>query len=303
MKKFSEFLIEGAGDDRVRAEHELAVALADAAPVLMDVCKKAASFLDHAPADAERDAVLNELREAVRMATTPAPPTPRSTAPHGPVALGEARPHLYLTAASGNSFKVALVNRLLSLGCRETYVDALKGEARSEAFRAINPRGQVPYMVLPDGTGLGESNAIAWYLAEGSHLMPSSRKGRAQALQWMIFEQTSIEPYLSPARLFTTLLPGGAAERAADIPVWVEKASRGLAELDAHLKGRQFIVDEGHSVADIAVYGYTHLAGEAGIRLGDFPSVQRWVQRVSSRADHLPIDELLVPRERFGVPA
>ena len=205
---------------------------------------------------------------------------------------------LYITAGSGNSFKPMLVLRQrgdtgLADTVRIRAVDVLAGETRSPAFLALNPRGQVPFLVTADGRGLGESNAIAWFLSEGSALMPTDPLHRAQALQWMIFEQTALEPNISPARFFAHIVPHLAAEHAEDFPRWHRDGCAGLAVLDAHLHGRDFITDHGYSVADIAVFGYTHLAGEGGFDLNDWPSVRAWIARVQGQPGHLGVDALL----------
>lgn len=200
---------------------------------------------------------------------------------------------LYYTVGSGNSFKPALVLRQTGRRCTMRGIDVLAGQSRAAEFLAINPRGQVPYLVTADGVGLGESNAIAWYLAEGTPLMPTGPLARAQALQWMIFEQTSLEPNISPARFFTHILPAQRAAHEAEIPRWQEAGHRALRVLDDHLAPRQFVTDHGYSVADIAVYGYTHLAGEGGIDLARHPAVQRWMERVRATANYADVATLL----------
>ncbi len=128
---------------------------------------------------------------------------------------------LYPTAGSGNSFKPALVLHQTERHMATRFIDVLAGDSRQPAFLAINPRGQLPYLVLDDGRGIGESNAIAWYLAEGTPLMPADAASRAQALQWMIFEQTALEPNISPPRFFTHFAPQQRAAHAAQFPVWM----------------------------------------------------------------------------------
>lgn len=200
---------------------------------------------------------------------------------------------LYVTAGSGNSFKPALVLRQTASRCEVRHIDVLSGQSRTPEFLGINPRGQLPYLVTEDGRGLGESNAIAWFLSEGSVLMPTDAITRAQALQWMIFEQTSLEPNISPARFFTHILPAQREAHAMEIPRWLEAGHRGLQVLDGHLRGRAFITDHGYSVADIAVYGYTHLAGEGGFDLARFPAIGQWMARVRATPGYADVGELL----------
>ncbi len=202
---------------------------------------------------------------------------------------------LFLTPGSGNSFKPALVMRQTDRRCAVRYLDVLAGENRLPPHLALNPRGKLPYLVLADGRGIGESNAIAWWLAEGTPLMPATAVSRAQALQWMIFEQTSLEPNISPARFFTHIVPAQREAHAADIPRWLDQGHRALAVLDAHLAAREFVTDHGYSVADIAVFGYTHLAGDGGFDLSEYPGVTRWMQSVRQSPGYAEIDVLLAP--------
>jgi glutathione S-transferase len=207
-------------------------------------------------------------------------------------------PTIYVTQGSGNNIKPMMVVSQLGLPCNTQYIDVLSGQTRSDEYLAINPLGVVPFMVLPDGTGLGESNAIAWYLAEGSRLMPDTALARAQAIRWMHFEQTKLEANISPVRLFTHILPDMAKDHAERIPVWREEGNAALAVLDAYLGDREFITDYGYSVADIAVFGYTHLADEGGFELDSYPAVSAWLQRVKSQPGYLPINELLDGQDR-----
>jgi glutathione S-transferase len=200
---------------------------------------------------------------------------------------------LYVTRGSGNSFKPALLLRQTGRSLPLQFVDVLAGASRTPQFLAINPRGQVPYLVLEDGRGIGESNAIAWWVAEGTPLMPADAASRAQAVQWMIFEQTALEPNISPARFFTHIVPEQRQAHAADIPRWLDAGHRGLAVLDAHLAQRDWVTDHGYSVADVAVYGYTHLAAEGGFDLARFPAVGRWMQRVRQTPGYAEVGTLL----------
>jgi glutathione S-transferase len=200
---------------------------------------------------------------------------------------------LYLTRGSGNSFKPALLLRQTGRSATLKFLDVLAGESRRPEFLAINPLGQVPYLVLEVGRGIGQSNAIAWWLAEGTPLMPADATSRAQALQWMIFEQTALEPNISPARFFTHIVPAQREAHAADIPRWLEAGHRGLGVLEQHLTNRAFVTDHGYSVADVAVYGYTHLAAEGGFELARYPAVQAWMQRVRGTPGYAEVGELL----------
>ncbi len=202
-------------------------------------------------------------------------------------------PTLYVTQGSGNSFKPMQVAAQLGLQCEVNYLNVLAGESRTPEFLSINPLGQLPYMVLDGGVGVGESNAIAWYLAEGSELMPATPLTRAQSIRWMNYEQTMLEANISPVRFFTYIVPEMQKDHEAMIPVWRERGNQGLAVLDNYLERNDFVTDHGYSVADIAVFGYTHLADEGGFDLSQFKHVSAWIARVQEQPGYLPIDQLL----------
>lgn len=205
---------------------------------------------------------------------------------------------LYVTQGSGNSFKPMLVIAQLNLTCNVNYVDVLAGDTRKPDFLSINPQGQLPYLVLDDGTGLGESNAIAWYLAEGSNLIPDTALTRAQAIRWMNFEQTKLEANISPVRFFTHILPELEKDHSDMIPVWREQGNLGLSILDSYLKTNDYVTDYGYSVADIAVFGYTHLAEEGGFDLQAYPNISNWMSRVQQQTGYQPINSLLTGENR-----
>ncbi len=146
----------------------------------------------------------------------------------------------------------------------------------------------MPALELEDGTVLAESNAILFYLAEGTPWLPDSRLGRAQALQWMFFEQYSHEPFIAVARYIRHLLPPGHP-REAELPRLMERGNAALAVMERHLEERTFFVGERCTIADIALYGYTHVADEGGFFLGSFPAVEAWLQRVAAEPGHVPI--------------
>ncbi len=204
---------------------------------------------------------------------------------------------LYACLGSGNCFKPWLAMSQLGISFEVQLVDVLTGEQKSPEYLAINPLGVVPYLQTPDG-GIGESNAMLWYLAEGTHLMPETAAERAEALQWMFFEQSKLEPFISPARFFTTILPGERENRANDIANWQEAAEPGLARLDAHLSERKFMLQSGYSIADIALFGYVHVLEEAGLSLGDYPAIAEWISNVGATKAYRPLGELGTPSEQ-----
>ena len=199
---------------------------------------------------------------------------------------------LYACLGSGNCFKPWLVMKQLGISFDLHLIDVLSGEQKSEAFLAINPAGVVPFLDIGAGQGIGESNAMLWYLAEDSALMPATAAERAEALQWMFFEQSKLEPFISPARFFTTILPDMASERADDIADWKGNAGPGLLRLEQHLQTRGFMLRSGYSICDIAVFGYVHVMGEAGLKTSDYPAIARWIEAVKATEGFRPLAEL-----------
>lgn len=179
-------------------------------------------------------------------------------------------------------------------------VDVLKGEQKSDWYLDINPLGVVPFLITDSGSVIGESNAMLWYLAEGTPLMPTSKKERAEALQWMFYEQSKLEPFISPARFFTTILPHEEENHAEDIAVWQQKARPGLDRLNAHLEQRDFMLGSGYSIADIAMFGYVHVMDEADIASSDYPAISHWISRVKSTPGFKPLRELGQKQERVA---
>ncbi|HEX2486227.1 MAG TPA: glutathione S-transferase family protein, partial [Myxococcota bacterium] len=194
---------------------------------------------------------------------------------------------LYDYLESGNGYKVRLLLHQLGIPFERVELDILRGETRTPEFLRLNPNGRIPLLQLEDGRCLAESNAIQWYLAEGTRFLPDDRVGRAQALQWMFFEQYSHEPYIAVLRFWTHA--GWLEEKAAQVP---ERRERGLAALgvmERELERRDWFAGDRYSIADIALYAYTHVAGEGGFDLAAFPAVQRWLARVREQPGHVPI--------------
>jgi glutathione S-transferase len=178
--------------------------------------------------------------------------------------------------ASGNCHKVRLALDLLGLPYRWHEVDVLKGESRTPGFLAINPNGKVPVLQIDDHTYLAESNAILCYLADGSRLWPGDRLARAQALAWLFFEQYSHEPYIAVARFVRRFLGRDDDPR---LPELTRRGHDALAVMDRHLARHAFFAAEQFSVADIALFAYTHRADEGGFDLSPYPAVQSWLAR------------------------
>ena len=183
--------------------------------------------------------------------------------------------------ASGNCFKVQLVLEQLGLPYRWIEVNSAAGETRTPDYLAKNPNGKVPLLELSDGRMLAESNAILFFLSESSALMPSDAWQRAQALQWMCFEQYSHEPCIAVARFIMGWLPEDSARRA-DLPRLRERGYQALDVMEKHLLGRDFFVASGYSIADIALYAYTHDAPRGGFDLQSYPAIRGWLARVEA---------------------
>jgi len=195
---------------------------------------------------------------------------------------------LYDYHESGNAYKVRLMLHQLDIAFECVEMDILAGETRTPEFLAINPNGRIPALVLEDGSTLVESNAILFFLAEGTDRIPNDALGRARALQWMFFEQYSHEPYIAVLRFWAF---SGALERnAALVPEKRERGDAALAVMDQHLARNDFFVGGRYSIADIALFAYTHVAGEGGFDLSRTPAVEAWIERVKDQPRFIPID-------------
>jgi glutathione S-transferase len=194
---------------------------------------------------------------------------------------------LYDYLASGNGYKVRLLLHQLGIPFERVELDIVRGATRTPEFLARNPNGRIPTLELDDGTYLAESNAILWYLAEGTAFLPPDRLDRARVLQWMCFEQYSHEPNIATLRfwLHTEL----SDERRALLPGKRALGEAALGVMDGHLHARRFFVAERYTIADIALYAYTHVAAEGGFDLGSFPAVLAWLERVQEQPGHVPI--------------
>jgi glutathione S-transferase len=196
---------------------------------------------------------------------------------------------LYDFLFSGNGYRVRLTLRELGLPFVYHEVDILRGETRRPWFLKKNPAGQIPVLELDDGTCLSESTAILFFIAEGSALLPQEPLSRARVLQWMCFEQTNVDGVISRAR-FRKRYPDVIETRPEEFVAWWRDGARALRVLDEHLRGRQFLVDERFTIADIAVYSYVHKAGEGGFDLTPYEALPAWFDRIERRPAYLPID-------------
>jgi glutathione S-transferase len=198
---------------------------------------------------------------------------------------------VYGMSSSGNCYKVRLLLEQLQSAYQWVELDTRSGLTRSSEFLAKNPNGRVPLLELEPGQFLAESDAILFYLAEGTAFWPQHKRARAEVLQWMFFEQYSHEPYIAVARFICTMLPAGHARRS-ELPRLYERGAQALAVMEQHLAQRAFFVADAYSIADIALYAYTHAAGEGGFELRRYPAIGAWLARVEGQAHFVRMPSL-----------
>ena len=198
---------------------------------------------------------------------------------------------LYDYLPSGNGYKVRLLLTHLGIEFERVELDIIKGQTRTPEFLGKFPNGRIPAIELDDGRLLFESNAIIIYFAEGTPFLPADRFQRAQVLQWLFFEQYSHEPYIASVR-FLVMYPQVADPRRAILESLMRpRGYDALGVMEAHLKSREWFVGERYTIADIALYAYTHVADEGGFDLDGYPSVRAWLALVKSQPRHIPITQ------------
>lgn len=189
---------------------------------------------------------------------------------------------------SGNCYKVRLLLEQLGQAYDWIEVDVINGGTRTPEFLALNPNGGVPLLKLDSGEYLPESNAILCYLADGTRYWPEDRLARAQALQWMFFEQYSHGPYLAVARFICKFMPPNHPRRA-DLPRLRKRGYFALQVMEHHLRQHKFFVAGEYTIADIALFAYTHAAADAEFDLDPYPGVRAWLSRVQATAKFVPM--------------
>ncbi len=194
---------------------------------------------------------------------------------------------LYNNETSGNCYKVRLLFAHLGLRYERREVDVIDRSNREELLGGVNPALRVPTLVLDDGRALAESNAILWYFGEGTPFVPQDAFARAQVLQWLFFEQYSHEPHIAVLRFW--LAVAGVTPPPAELEAKRRGGDAALRAMDRHLSTRAFLVEERATIADIALYAYTHVAAEAGFDLSRYPAVEGWLDRVAARPGHVPM--------------
>ncbi len=196
---------------------------------------------------------------------------------------------LYDYGESGNAYKVRLILTQLGLEFERVELDILQGDTLQPEFLAKNANHRVPTLEWPDGRCLAESNAILFHLAEGTELLPIDPWSRAQILQWMFFEQYSHEPYIAVVRFWH--FANQLAEHQVELAAKVERGYHALDVMEGQLRNEAYFVGGGYSIADIALYGYTHVAHEGGFDLEGYPAIRAWLERVRSQPEHIEIGD------------
>ena len=196
---------------------------------------------------------------------------------------------LYDSRVSGNCYKVRQLFAHLGIAYERREVDVIDRSGRRELLGALNPALRVPTLVLDDGRSMGESDAIMFYFAEGTPYLPDDRFERAQVLQWLFVEQYSHEPYIAVARFWAI---AGITPPDADREAKERGGKAALEAMERHLaNGREFLVGDRYTIADIGLYAYTHVAPEGGFALDSYPAIRAWLERVAAQPGHIAITD------------
>jgi glutathione S-transferase len=194
---------------------------------------------------------------------------------------------LYNNQLSGNCYKVRLLFAQLGIEYEREEVDVFDRSGRAQRLGHLNPALRVPTLVLDDGRALAESNAILYFFADGTPYLPEDRFDRAQVLQWLFFEQYSHEPNIAVARFWVL---AGITPSPESLEERMRAGRFALAAMDSHLAERQFLVADRYTIADIALYAYTHVAPGGHFDLHPYPAINAWLERVAAQPGHVPID-------------
>lgn len=202
---------------------------------------------------------------------------------------------LYSMQRSGNCYKVRLALEQLGIPHDIVDIDILKGDSRTPDFLAKNPSGQIPLLEMSPGRFLPESNAILCFLGEGTPLLSSDPLVRAETLQWLFFEQHAIVPNIAAAYFWLVLVKGGRELQQYALDDWFEEGHRALRVMDKHLADRAFFAGEQYSIADIALYAYTHRAPECDFDLRAYGAIREWLDRVANQPAHITMEQVHAP--------
>ena len=200
-------------------------------------------------------------------------------------------PVLHQMHMSGNCYKIRLAARQLGVALTLKNYGLHDGTTRKPDFLAKNPNGRVPLLEFENGRTLAESGAILWHLSEDTFLLPADRWARAEALQWMFFEQYSHEHYVAVARFWLAFAPKDELEKKRHlIPEWHAKGNAALGVMQSHLARHDWFAGGRYTIADIALYGYTHCAADGGFDLSAYPAVGAWLKRIAGERNHVPLE-------------
>jgi glutathione S-transferase len=197
---------------------------------------------------------------------------------------------LYNSQVSGNCYKVRLLLAHLGLEYERQELSVADRSNRPEVLGGLNPALRVPTMVLDDGRSLAESGAISWFFGEGTRFVPDDLYERAQVLQWMFFEQYDHEPAIAVVRFWLAYSGRPRDDFADRLDERLAAGYRALDAMERHLDGREWFVGDAPTLADIALYAYTHVADEGSFELDRYPAIGAWLERVASEPGHVPID-------------
>ncbi|MBD2259179.1 glutathione S-transferase family protein [Pseudanabaena sp. FACHB-2040] len=199
---------------------------------------------------------------------------------------------LYDYLPSGNGYKVRLLLTQLQIPFDYVELDIVEGETRTADYLTKNPNGKIPLLEVAPNQYLAESNAILMYLSEGTDYLPSDRWARSQVLQWMFFEQYSHEPNIATPRFWLNHLPSLNDYQKIALPYKQEQGYAALDVMEVHLGHHPFLVAERYTVADIALFAYTHVAPEGNFDLSRYPAIRRWIEQVQQQAGHISITQV-----------
>lgn len=195
---------------------------------------------------------------------------------------------IYGDLISGNCYKIKLLCALLDISHEWIAMDIMAGDTRTEDFLDKNPNGKIPLLELEDGRFIAESNAILFYLSFGSDLLPIDRYLKAKVLEWLFFEQYSHEPFIA-VRRFISKYQGMPADRQAEYDNKEAGGTQALGIMEKHLAANDFLVGDRLSIADIGLFAYTHVAGDAGYDLAGYPAIGAWIDRISATPGFIPM--------------
>lgn len=202
--------------------------------------------------------------------------------------MSKGRIRVYGDSRSGNCYKIQLLCAEMETKYDWQEIDIMTGESRTPEFLAKNPNGKIPLLELPDGRYLAESNAILYFLADGSEFFGGDAFARAEIMQWMFFEQYSHEPYIATSRFIIKYL-GSPADRQPDLAQKKAGGVKALGIMEQQLQKHDYICGKRFNISDIALFAYTHVAHEGGFQLDDYPAIRSWIERIRNRKNFIPM--------------